>query len=185
MITILAILITYAGLLQARPEHFSFESQVGLVEASAEGSLCLTASNPNLSNGTPVTFIFAYKPQDAARAVIEKKVGSCSPGLDPNPNVSFYLLKLAANERALDPGEPRVPAIAVIRSAKPVLVKHGIASADLDSDGQKEFFRICTSNEGLHLTVWSGKPLQGKRRWHSYYYLGYDVVPTCRKKDYE
>jgi len=39
--------------------------------------------------------------------------------------------------------------------------------------------RSCTSHEGLHLTVWSGTPLESRRLWHEYYYLGYDVEPSC------
>ena len=36
-------------------------------------------------------------------------------------------------------------------------------------------FRQCASNEGLHLTAWRGN----RRTWHEYYYLGYDLEPTC------
>jgi phage terminase large subunit-like protein len=56
---------------------------------------------------------------------------------------------------------------------------NGVLTADLDGDGQREFFRSCTSVEGVHLTVWSGAPLTGQRRWHAYHYVGYDMVPSC------
>jgi hypothetical protein len=184
-IAILAMLIACSTFSPGKPERFNFNSQVGVVDASAEGKLCLNISNPNLVAGAPVSFILPHKPQRVAKATIEQKLASsCSH--DPNTtssDASFYSLKLVG--KAVDLSEPMPPAIAVVRSATPVLLKHGIASADLDGDGRTEFFRICTSNEGNHLTVWSGKPLQGKRSWHSYYYLGYDVVPTCKKKDYQ
>ena len=35
----------------------------------------------------------------------------------------------------------------------------------------------------MHFTVWSGKPLSGKRVWHRYHYLGYDVEADCKPKD--
>ena len=76
-------------------------------------------------------------------------------------------------------------ALAVVNYAGKFMLKGRVVSADLNKDGQGEYFRVCTSNEGLHLTVWSGKPLTGKRRWHRYFYLHYDVVPSCKKKDYE
>src|SRR6266478_6016907 len=57
--------------------------------------------------------------------------------------------------------------------------------ADLDGDGRLEFFRSCTSQEGVHFTIWADKPLQGKRRWHRYVYLGYDVEPTCTDPETE
>ena len=68
---------------------------------------------------------------------------------------------------------------------KKVKIANGIASVDLNGDKKDEYFRACTSMEGLHLTVWSGKPLIGKRIWHSYYGVGYDTVPSCKEKDYE
>lgn len=40
-------------------------------------------------------------------------------------------------------------------------------------------FRTCASEEGIHATAWSGVPLSSPRRWHTYYYLGYDVEPDC------
>lgn len=185
MKTILAMLITCSFFLQAKPERFSFESHVGVVDANTEGRLCLNISNPNLIDGTQVRFILPYKPQRAVKAIIEQKVDrSCSHNPDTDPNNSFYWLKLVGKKRAFDLSEPQPPAIAFVRSSTPVSIKRGIASADLNGDGWPEFFRICTSNEGNHLTVWTGKPLQGKKRWHSYYYLGYDVQPTCKKNDY-
>ena len=186
MKTTLALLIVCASCLQGRPEPFSIDSQVGVVDANADGRLCLSISNPNLGDGTQVTLILPYKPQRVAKAIIEQKVArSCSRNPDTDPNASFYWLKLVARKGAFDLSEPQPPAIAVVRSATQVFVRHGIVSCDLDGDRRKEFFRICTSNEGNHLTIWSGKPLQGKKRWHSYYYLGYDVVPSCKRKDYK
>jgi len=44
-------------------------------------------------------------------------------------------------------------------------------------------FRTCASEEGIHATAWSGKPLSSTRRWHAYYYLGYDVEPDCTPAD--
>ncbi len=44
--------------------------------------------------------------------------------------------------------------------------------------------RTCTSSEGVHLTVWSGTPLESERLWRKYYYLGYDVEPTCEDRDF-
>ena len=186
MKTILAVLIICSSLSQAKTERFSFDSHVGVVDANAEGRLCLNISNPNLIGGTQVSFVLPYKPQRAVKAIIEQRVDrSCSRNPDTDPNNSFYWLKLVGKKGALDPSVPQPPAIGFLGSATPVLVKHGIARADLNGDGSPEFFRICTSNEGNHLTVWSGKPLLGKKRWHSYYYLGYDVEPTCKKNDYQ
>jgi hypothetical protein len=50
---------------------------------------------------------------------------------------------------------------------------------DLDADGMLESFKACTSSEGVHLTVWTGDPHKGIRRWHAYYFVDYDTKATC------
>ncbi|NIR42566.1 MAG: hypothetical protein GWN99_01570 [Gemmatimonadetes bacterium] len=57
------------------------------------------------------------------------------------------------------------------------------ARLDVDGDGALEEFRICASSEGLHLTVWSGIGMTGRRLWHRYFYLGYDVEPDCSEAE--
>ena len=79
--------------------------------------------------------------------------------------------------------ELREPAFAIYQFAGTFTKKDNLISADLDGDGQAEFFRACTSSEGVHFTIWSGRPLEGRLRWHQYYYLGYDVEPDCTDKD--
>jgi hypothetical protein len=183
-VTVLAILVTFASSSPNKAERFYFNSQVGVVDATAEGKLCLNIANSNLIAGTPVSFILLHKPQRTVSATIEEKLArSCSRDPTTSTDALFYSLKPVG--KGIDLSEPMPAAIAVVNSVRPVLLKRGIASADLDGDGQTEFFRICTSNEGEHLTIWSGTPLRGRRRWHSYYYLGYDTLPTCKKKDYE
>jgi len=34
------------------------------------------------------------------------------------------------------------------------------------------------------ITTWAGKPLESRRLWHVYWYLGFDVEPSCVEKDY-
>lgn len=181
------MLFTCAGCFAAGAERFNFDSRVGVVDANSEGRLCLNISNPHLADGAEVSFVLPGKPQRVAKAVVEgKAAGSCSRNPEAaDPGSSFYWLRLAGGGLAMNAGEPLPPAIAVVGPAAPITVRRGVASGDLDGDGRAEFFRVCTSTEGNHLTVWSGRPLLGKRRWHFYYYLGYDVVPDCKKKDYQ
>jgi len=77
--------------------------------------------------------------------------------------------------------------IAVVGAGDGVTTSGGKASAQLPNApaGNRLSFRVCTSGEGMHLTAWSGKLLAGKRVWHAYHYLGYDVEPNCKPKDYE
>jgi hypothetical protein len=183
---VLAMMIACACCLAAEAGQFSFDSQLGVVDTNSEGRLCLKISDPKLADGTEVNFVVPDRPQRLVRAAVEAKApGDCSrnPGTDPQAN--FYLLKLVGGKQGINLGEPLPPSIAVVRPAGRVSVRRGTASGDIDGDGRAEFFRICSSTEGNHLTVWTGKPLLGKRRWHSYYYLGFDVVPDCKKKDFQ
>jgi hypothetical protein len=165
-------------------ERFNFNSHVGIVDNDREGRLCLAIPNSRFTAGTEVIFVLPHKPQRVARAVISRKsASSCSSSGIRENNWSFYWLKLV-KQQSVDLSMPMSPAIAVVRPARPILVKRGTASGDLDGDGRAEFFRTCTYSDEIFLTVWSGKPLLGKRRWHSYYYLSYEAVPTCTKRDY-
>ncbi len=103
------------------------------------------------------------------------------PGEVPSPEDHFYRVRIDS---------PVVPQRGSVWFA--VLVDDGVLSAsadgivgDIDHDGTVERLRVCTSSEGLHLTIWSGQPLVGTRRWHRYFFLGYDVEPSCTEKDYE
>ena len=75
--------------------------------------------------------------------------------------------------------------IGVIGDGQPVEVVNGTVQLDLDNDGTPEFFYECTSSEGVHLIVRSGDRLTGPKIWQAYYYLPYEVEPTCTEKDYE
>lgn len=76
------------------------------------------------------------------------------------------------------------PAVALVGGTTAFIVEDTLLQVDLDADGQSETFRSCTSQEGLHLTLWDGDPLSSARIWHVYFYLGYDVEPSCVEADY-
>jgi len=76
------------------------------------------------------------------------------------------------------------PGDTVGRRGVPIIILGKVASAQMRGDtvllavepGRKSWrFRTCASAEGVHATAWSGVPLAAPRRWHAYYYLGYDV----------
>lgn len=164
---------------EAGTGRFNFYSQVGVVDARSNDELCLTIPNGNIVEGSRVQIISPYKPQSAAVAIVLRKLSSsCSRNPDTGPGDSFYSLRLEKGRVA-----PESVGIAVINVQNSVLTARGVASVDLNGDGRKEYFRVCTSQEGLHLTVWSGRPLRGARKWHWYYYLGYDVEPSCTKRE--
>ena len=182
MKVIAAVIISSACFFQGRSERFDYHSRVGVVDAKDESKLCLIIPNASLGEGSLVNLITPSN-QAHARATIKQKTTADCSSTDTPGDASFYLVELVETDKRFKI-RAQGPAIALISSGT-VSGSNGKASADLDEDGQKEFFRVCTSNEGLHLTIWSGKPLSGQRRWHFYYYLGFDVVPSCTKKDYQ
>ena len=153
-------------------------SKVGTVNPMDLRFVCLAIPNSKLKPGLKIQVVVPDKPQFVKTGVIEsKEQKSCSSDIDVAPHVSFYKIKMS------DDRDP-VWGIGVI-GAKRIKVVKGLAQADINADGNLEYFRTCSSFEGFHFTVWTGKPLKGKRIWHSYYYVTYDTVFTCKKKDYK
>jgi hypothetical protein len=174
-------LILFAfGCVEAQAKAFNFQSQIGVVDVSSSNEICLTIPNATLAEGNRVQIVSPYKPQALAVAIIQKKMsGSCSQNPDTSPNDSFYSLRVISGR--LKPG---AVGIAVIGAKVDFKLANGLANVDLNGDGRKEYFRVCTSQEGLHLTIWSGKSLRSIKRWHWYYYLGYDVEPSCTSREF-
>ena len=164
---------------EAAGRRFDFISQIGVVEVRSQNELCLTISNGSVVGGSRLQIISPYRPQSVAVALVHEKLSSsCSRNPNTSPEDSFYSLRLVSGRV-----EPESVGIAVVGAGGGIRVARGVASADLNGDGSREYFRMCTSREGLHLTVWSGRAPRGVRRWHRYYYLGYDVEPNCTNKE--
>lgn len=149
-------------------------SKLGIVSVK-QGSICFETSNPSLKKGQQVTIVTDEKRQSTRVATIDEKLSkSCAEMGDESH--SFYSLRMSRKPEALT-------GIGVVGPT--VTLKKGIAAADLNGDGKNDFFRSCTTGETVHFTVWSGKPLTGRRLWHGMYYAGYDLVPNCKKADYK
>ena len=74
-------------------------------------------------------------------------------------------------------------AVGLIGSDIVTSIKNNSVVIDYDADGTNEFFNSCETSEGMKFFVWSGTVNQGKARWSDYYYLGYDVKPTCPEEE--
>ncbi|PSB43303.1 hypothetical protein C7B80_24725 [Cyanosarcina cf. burmensis CCALA 770] len=157
----------------------SLDRKLGIVVAK-ENLVCLIASATSLNIGSQVNLVLLSVPQKVVSGtVVSVSDRQCSEISKPH-NVSgkSYRLSLLNNRSHLS-----VPAIGILTSSNQ-LHRVGLkVVGDLDSDGIEESFRSCASFEGLHLTVWSGQALTGTRKWHSYYYLGFDIEPTCTKSE--
>jgi hypothetical protein len=58
-------------------------------------------------------------------------------------------------------------------------VVNGLARVDLDRNGQVDVFTSCAATEGIKFNIWSGKAYEREPRWSAYYYVDYEMTPTC------
>ena len=157
---------------------FHYASDVGVAVDKVDHA-CLYIANEGLSRGQQVQFVTASAPQTAGEMeILGKADDTCKDPHQDGPGIVRYSFKVIRG--AFRTG---APAFAIANLSQPLKTIEGDVGADLDGDGRTEFFRACTSSEGLHLTIWKGNPLEGQRKWHSYYYLGYDVTPNCTQGD--
>jgi hypothetical protein len=163
---------------QAAKTDFRYSSQVGIAVAKSS-RVCLAIHRQNFVAGSKITLVLVRKPQSIAEAeVLRPADDTCPKPAESDPGLRSYEIRMLKGSL-----EPAMPAIAVFGSSSPFVGHGDSVTADVDGDGTPESFRSCASSEGIHLTVWSGKPVEGKRRWHQYYYLGYDVESDCTTKD--
>jgi hypothetical protein len=184
LLLIIGILTTaYQGKTSQSPQEsgkgggFDYATQIGILVQSEDKQRRLEIKNPNLAPDQEIVIVTeGYRePQIIMRAsIVEKISGNCSEGGFNDDGGSCYKLRAISGDF-----DQINTAFAIVKTSASFTKLKGRVSADLDKDGTREHFRVCFSNEGMHLTVWSGLPLKGKRRWHRYYYLGYDLEADC------
>jgi hypothetical protein len=157
---------------------FDYRSNLGIAVEKTNRN-CLDIRNGTLAVGQKIQFVNASTPQTTGEVEVTGKVDqACTPADQSEQGLYHYEFKVIRGTLQM-----AAPAFALTNFTGTLTTAGTGITADLDGDGHPESFRSCTSSEGVHLTVWKGKPLKGRRKWHSYYYLGYDVDPTCTKRD--
>jgi hypothetical protein len=148
------------------------EARFGIAGFS-DDHVCLALPGGPVEGGTDVTLVVPEKPQKLFRARIQGPRASCERLERANVSGPYYDLE------GLPADAGRVPlAIAILGSTQAVLAG-GVATITLAGTKELVTVRSCTSQEGVHLTAWAGKPPDGRRLWHAYWYLGYDVEASC------
>ena len=155
---------------------FNCALNIGTVAVNFDNSSVLVIDNPYLKAGRKLVLVFPEMPQKMAEATILQKTKR--PKMT-EAGQSAYIIKLLQNT-----SDNRALAIGILSSKSRFHIDKGCVHANLDGDGFKDTFRIALSQEGAHQTVWSGEPLLGKRKWHGYFHLDYEVEPNATAKDY-
>ena len=139
----------------------------------------LSIDGPALATGATLTVVGADEPQVMQRIVVLRRLPESDPMFSRLAPGSRYEVALAA-------GSQRLPYLAVAFSGSPEFERAGLLIAlRLAGMSKAVYVRSCTSSEGIHLTLWEGEALRGRRLWHAYQYLGYDVAPSCKPRDYQ
>lgn len=164
----------------------NYDTIIGLAQARSSGEVCL-AIPATLSPGTVVTLVsvpFAGGeraatafPAQIASASARSCVDSTGVGVQEGGD-SLYTLTLIRD--TITPGPVY---FAVAAPIDRFTVRGDSVHAQLGPRDEVLSFRVCTSGEGLHFEAWLGAPITGRRVWNRYYYLGYDVEPSCYSAD--
>jgi hypothetical protein len=142
---------------------------------------CLAISDPDLARGTTVDLVVMGEPQNVLQGKVGEQVSSaasCAPLTEARrrqnakPGTSFYGLE-GTNLTATDMG------IGIVAAPQKLVLVNGLAQTDLNADGRPEVFSSCATTEGINFAVSSDTPGQRVPLWSKYYYLGYDMKPTC------
>jgi hypothetical protein len=170
-----------SGLASSQTSPAIYVPRIGLAVTTGSRT-CIAIHNANLTIGSPITLVSPSMPQTFTQAEISATSASpCPITKDVDTTASNYDLHL--KEGGLG---KLTPLIAVVgKSAAFSTSANNVVSADLDQNGKSQSFRACSAGDGIHLTVWSGAPLDGTLLWHGFYYEPNNAAagPACGPKE--
>ena len=142
---------------------------------------------PDSGAGAPATVLTRVRTARPGRCA---QIRADTADLDDPGHGLVYELALADTaDSATVADVAGTPAIAIRGGARWTRGPDGFPRVDLDGDENVEQARLCTGNEGIHLTLWTlldtaaaGQP-RAHRRWRAYQSLGYDVEPSCTARE--
>jgi len=179
--------LSYSGMLGAavpdsKQGWIDFDQDIGLFAASHEQQFCLSIKNGKLKPGQELTLIWLpiadiRQTAEIRSATVRKVLAIQCDSINSVQSDAAYDLNAGKLESAKI-------YIAIVGKHATLQRVRGTVEGKLDSRGNVTF-RACSSIEGLHVSVWTGSVINGKKIWHRYYYLGYDVEPTCKDADFK
>lgn len=163
-------------------EPFDYRARMFVADEDSSGTfVCFTAADTTLLPDTRVTIVFTGHPQHSAIGRIRSREKlPCIPGPPmPPPDSIQYVAEMPRDTS----DRLGIPVVLLGSVAKPVQ-RGDTVTIEIEPGQPPIRFRYCASTEGLHATAWAGTPIKSSRRWHAYYYLGYNVDPTCTEAEY-
>lgn len=162
---------------------FDYSARMFVADEDSSGRfVCFSSRDTTLLPRTRVTIVFTGFPQHSASGRITSRGRlPCIPGPPMPPMDSMqYIAGMPLDTR----DRFGIPVVVLGTVPEPQQLGDTVTIA-IDPERPPIRFRVCAGTEGLHATAWSGEPLRSPRRWHAYYYLGYDVDPTCKESEYK
>jgi len=135
-----------------------------------------------LDIGAHVTVVMLEDQQSIVMATISGIAGSgedCPALLEDRRSVnesgerSFYTVSFTT------PMPSTLLAIGILGPSPKLSIADNVVIGDIDGDGQIEMFGSCNGSEGINFFVSPEPGDMGGSHWAGYYYLGYDITPTC------
>ena len=162
---------------EKKAQQIDFSLDIGLFAANRQGQFCLSIKNAALSRGQEMTLIWVSAEEVPSRPEIRygkihaKLAAPCDPANHADGENTY---ELAAGKLEIG----RIY-FAIVGGHTDLRITQDRVTGRLGVT-QEIAFRSCASMEGLHFLVLAGNGLKAKKVWHDYYYLGYDVEPTCK-----
>lgn len=156
-----------------------YSTRVGIAVRTPSRT-CLAMPNATLKPETPLVVVSPLPPSTYVTAQIK------GPSSSPCPLTEEVQPGLSSYEIQVPPGSLSVlPALAVIANAAVFRSTNNSVQSDLDGNGMTQSYRMCSSNDGVHLSLWAGQPLEGKLLWHGYYYEASNpgLGPPCTPRE--
>jgi hypothetical protein len=159
-------------------EHLTDTNYFGVftTESRAGKTGCASVDSKNVTVGMPINIVVLSKPQRILNGTVKSRSSAeCTRFFRASESAAFYDISITRGK--FGPHELGVIVLPTVALAQ---TKVGNVTAEL---GQKNYrFYECSDIEGIHVAVRSPNG-KAETVWHDYIYLGYDVEPTCHKKD--
>ena len=145
--------------------------RLGIADIHTDGTACVMFRGDPVKSGTPVVVVLFQPPRVVDGVVLQKAPKPCN---QVDSGETSYAVKLRY-------GMGDLPEVGIAIDSPGARVNYEAGEFLVYTKGATTplTFRECTSTEGVHLTAWRG----GRRTWHDYWYLGYDVEASCTDEE--
>jgi hypothetical protein len=161
ILSVLVIPMLFASAVQASP-------RLGAATVRADSTACVSFRGEPMPPGVHLYFILFSPPRVVDGTLGQAAQKACNPAVPQEGQAYDVRLRYAVSdtdELAIAVADP---------TARVEFIDGEFVVHTKDTVNPLEFER-CTSHEGVHLSAWRGS----RRTWEEYWYLGYDVEPTC------